>query len=68
MFFMRFPIDAVFCDRDLRVIKVARDLGPWRMAGARGGKIVFELAAGAAANVEPGDQLLVSPATEGSAA
>ena len=24
MFFMRFPIDAVFCDRDLRVVKVVR--------------------------------------------
>jgi uncharacterized protein len=60
MFFMRFPIDAVFCDAELRVLKVARNLRPWRMAGARGGKIVFELAAGAAAGVEPGDQLLVS--------
>jgi uncharacterized protein len=57
MFFMRFPIDAVFCDRELRVLKVARDLRPWKTAGARGAKVVIELAAGAAAGLEPGDQL-----------
>jgi uncharacterized membrane protein (UPF0127 family) len=57
MFFMRFPIDAVFCDGDLRVLKVARGLAPWRTAGARGAKVVVELAAGAAAGVEPGDRL-----------
>jgi hypothetical protein len=33
------------------------------MAGARGGKVVFELAAGAAANIEAGDQLRVDAAT-----
>ena len=32
MFFMRFPIDAVFCDRDLVVIGVERDLKPWKTA------------------------------------
>src|ERR671924_407786 len=48
MFFMRFAIDAVFCDRDLRVVKVVRDLKPWRVAVARGASVVVELAAGAA--------------------
>jgi len=57
MLFMRFPIDAVFCDRDLRVVKVVRGLRPWRTAAARGAKVTIELAAGAAAGVEPGDQL-----------
>jgi uncharacterized membrane protein (UPF0127 family) len=57
MFFMRFPIDAVFCDRDLQVLKVARDLKPWRMAGARGAKVVLELAAGAAGELREGEQL-----------
>src|SRR3954447_5236796 len=57
MFFMRFPIDAIFCDRDLRVLKIERNLQPWRTAGARGAKVVVELAAGAAAALEPGDQL-----------
>ncbi|HVS84134.1 MAG TPA: DUF192 domain-containing protein [Gaiellaceae bacterium] len=58
MLFMRFPIDAVFCDRDLRVLKVARGLRPWRFAAARGAKVVVELAAGAAA-VEPGERLVL---------
>jgi uncharacterized protein len=58
-FFMRFSIDVVFCDRDLRVLKVARELAPWRTAGARGAKIVVELAAAGAAAVEPGDQLVL---------
>jgi len=48
MFFMRFPIDAVFLDRDLRVVKIVPDLKPWRMAGARGAKNVLEIAAGEA--------------------
>jgi uncharacterized membrane protein (UPF0127 family) len=57
MFFMRFPIDVVFCDGDLRVMKVVRELRPWRIAGARGAKVTIELAAGAASGIEPGDEL-----------
>jgi uncharacterized protein len=59
MFFMRFAIDAVFCDADLRVVKVARGLKPWRTAGARGAKVTIELPAGSAAGLEPGDRLLL---------
>lgn len=59
MFFMRFPIDVVFCDRDLRVVKVVRDLAPWKTAAGRGAKVVVELAAGAAGALEPGDQLVL---------
>jgi uncharacterized protein len=57
MFFMRFAIDAVFCDRELRVVKVARGLKPWRLAAARGASVVIELAAGVADGVEAGDEL-----------
>jgi len=57
MFFMRFAIDAVFCDRDLVVIDVVRDLQPWRMASRRGAKVVIELATGATTSVGPGDRL-----------
>ena len=57
MFFMRFPIDAVFCDRELVVIDVVPGLRPWRMASRRGAKVVIELAEGAAAGVRPGDRL-----------
>jgi uncharacterized membrane protein (UPF0127 family) len=59
MFFMRFPIDAVFCDRDLQVVAVARDVRPWRTARARGAKVVVELAVGAASDLEAGDQLVL---------
>jgi uncharacterized protein len=59
MMFMRFAIDAVFCDRDLHVVKVVRDLQPWKTAGARGAKVVVELAPGAAAGIEPGDRLVL---------
>ena len=57
MFFMRFTIDAVFCDRDLVVLDVVPSLRPWHMASRRGAKVVIELAEGAAAGVRPGDHL-----------
>ncbi len=44
--FMRFPIDAVFLDRDNRITKIAANLRPWRTTGARGAKTVIELTAG----------------------
>ena len=59
MFFMRFPIDAVFCDRELQVLDVRRDLQPWKTAAKKGAKVVIELAAGAAAGLEPGDRLVL---------
>jgi len=59
MFFMRFAIDAVFCDRDLQVVKVERDVRPWRTASARGAKVTIELPVGGAAGLEPGDRLVL---------
>lgn len=59
MFFMRFPVDAVFCDRDLRVLQVTRDLQPWRTAAKRGAKSVIELRTGGAAGLEAGERLLL---------
>ena len=61
MFFMRFAIDAVFLDRDLRVLRVAADLKPWRMASKRGAKSVLELPAGrcARAGVREGERLVL---------
>jgi uncharacterized protein len=46
--FMRFPIDAVFLDRELVVQKVASDVKPWRLVFARRARSVLELAAGEA--------------------
>jgi uncharacterized protein len=47
--FMRFPIDVVFLDRELGVVKVVSDLGPWRLAFARGARSALELPSGQAA-------------------
>ena len=60
MAFMRFPIDAVFLDRDLHVVKVAADLRPWRIAGSRGAKAVLEIPAGEASRrgLTVGDRLV----------
>jgi uncharacterized membrane protein (UPF0127 family) len=57
--FMRFPIDVVFCDHDLRVLSVAGAVPKWRMRGQRRAKVVIELAAGEAARrgVRVGAQL-----------
>ena len=46
--FMRFAIDAVFLDRENRVLKVAAELSPWRMAACKGARAVLELPAGEA--------------------
>jgi uncharacterized membrane protein (UPF0127 family) len=61
-FFMRFPIDAVFLDRDHRVVRVAGSVAPWRAAAARGARAVLELRAGEAARrgIAPGDVLEVA--------
>jgi hypothetical protein len=61
MFFMRFPIDVVFLDRDRRVVGVRHGLRPWRVAGARGAVAALELPAGAAAavGIEVGDLLVL---------
>ena len=59
MMFMRFPIDAVFCDGDLVVIGIERDLKPWKTARRKGAKVVVELAAGAAEGLELGDRLFL---------
>jgi uncharacterized membrane protein (UPF0127 family) len=46
--FMRFPIDAVFLDASMEVLRVEPNLRPWRIAAQRGAKAVVELPAGTA--------------------
>src|SRR3954471_311574 len=62
--FMRFPIDAVFLDRELRVVSVRDRLRTWRFAGQRGARAVLELPAGEAAQrgLVPGTRLREQPA------
>ena len=59
--FMRFPIDVVFCDADLRVLAVAAEVPKWRMRSKRGAKVAIELAADEAARraIAVGTQLRV---------
>jgi uncharacterized protein len=61
MFFMRFPIDVVFLDRDRKVVGVRHQLAPWRVAGARHAVAALELPAGAAAEagIQEGDVLVL---------
>ena len=40
-FFMRFPIDVVFLDRDQVVVGIEPALAPWKTAGRRGAKSVL---------------------------
>jgi uncharacterized protein len=57
--FMRFPIDALFLDRQLRVLEIVERLRPWRVASKRGAHAVLELSAGECARrgVRSGDRL-----------
>ena len=48
-FFMRFPIDVVFLDAELRVLRVVESLRPWRGAACRRARAALELPAGEAA-------------------
>jgi uncharacterized protein len=57
--FVRFPIDAVFLDKEMTIVSIAHRLKPWRLAGARKAKAVLELAAGECERLglQPGDRL-----------
>jgi len=64
MLFMRMSIDAIFCDGDLRVVKVVADLRPWRFAASRRARYVLEIAAGDAERlgIVEGLELQAAPA------
>jgi hypothetical protein len=59
MLFMMFTIDTVFFDADDRVTSASSNVRPWIGFASGGGSAVgvIELPRGAAAEVEPGDQL-----------
>jgi uncharacterized membrane protein (UPF0127 family) len=59
MFFMRFPLDVAFIDKQGAVVKIAAGLKPWRVAmGGKGAWCALELPSGAAAGaVNVGDTL-----------
>jgi uncharacterized protein len=47
--FVRFPVDLVFLDGELRILRLDEHVGPWRIAARRGARAVLELPAGAIA-------------------
>jgi uncharacterized protein len=53
-FGMRFPLDLVFVDRDWRVVRLVRDVGPRRIVSCREAVAVIEVAAGGADRLEAG--------------
>jgi uncharacterized protein len=64
MFFMRFAIDIVFLDQSGKVLKVNRNLKPWRVSSmVFGARTALELPAGAASAsaTERGDQIQFEP-------
>jgi uncharacterized protein len=62
MWFMRFPIDAVFLGGDGEVLRITAGIRPWRMAGCWGAKAVVELPAGGCERVglRVGDRLALA--------
>jgi len=62
MFFMRFPLDVAFLDREGRVVRAYHGIRPWRVSRiVRGARTAIELPAGTldAAGVERGAVLRV---------
>lgn len=60
MCFMRMPIDVIFFDKRLMIVKMVPQLAPWSLfCGALGAAGVLELPVGAIARSQsqPGDQL-----------
>jgi len=59
MFFMKFALDLVYLDRQKKVVKVRRNLKPWRISGALRAHSVLELPVGTIdeSRTEVGDQM-----------
>jgi uncharacterized membrane protein (UPF0127 family) len=65
MFFMRFPIDAIFVDREWTVLHVAHGIKPWRISRiVRRSRRVIEVPAGTCRDTGtlPGDRLCLADA------
>lgn len=63
-FFMRFPIDLVYLDRQHRVRKVRHAVGAWRLSACLSAHSILELPAGTAlaSKTQRGDTLELIPA------
>ena len=63
-FFMRFPIDIVFLDKNKRIIRICRALAPWKMVFCPKAYITIEFPADQASKntLKMGDFLYIEPA------
>ena len=63
MFFMRFPIDVLYLDRDHRVVRAQQGIRPWRIGPlyTKGARFVIELPAGTIkrSGTVAGDHLMI---------
>lgn len=62
-FFMKFPLDLIYLDRNKRVKKVRGNVGPWRLSACLSAHSIIELPAGTLkkTQTERGDQLEFAP-------
>ena len=62
-FFMKFPIDLVYIDRNKKVKKIRSHVRPWRLSACLSAHSIIELPAGVIQNTQtgPGDQLEFAP-------
>ena len=65
-FFMRFPIDLVYLDRERRIKKARSAVGPWRLSACLSAHSILELPAGTIRETqsERGDTLEIAAAEE----
>jgi uncharacterized membrane protein (UPF0127 family) len=63
-FFMRFPIDLVYLDRNKRIKKLRSNVSAWRLSACLTAHSVIELPTGAIreTQTEPGDTIEIGPA------
>src|SRR6185437_15911523 len=62
-FFMKFPLDLVYLDRNRKVKKVRGNVGPWRLSACFSAHSILELPAGTieSTQTQRGDQLEFAP-------
>lgn len=59
--FMKFAIDVVYVAKDLRVLKIHRDMRPWKLDfPVWGARAALEVASGGAQALKEGDYLCIS--------
>lgn len=59
-FWMNYPLDLVFLDRNNRVVGICENVAPWSARAARGARKTLELAAGSVGMFKPciGEELI----------